>query len=42
MAELDKIYEAFGELIYSVAKADGKIQNEEKYLYSSNKHILIL
>lgn len=30
MAELDKLYEAFGELVYAVAKADGSVQNEEK------------
>lgn len=30
MAELDKLYEAFGELVYAVAKADGNIQNEER------------
>ncbi|WP_028980128.1 hypothetical protein [Sporocytophaga myxococcoides] len=30
MAEIDKLYEAFGELVYAVAKADGAIQNEER------------
>jgi hypothetical protein len=30
MAKLEKIYEAFGELIYSIAKSDGDIQKEEK------------
>lgn len=30
MADLDKLYEAFGELLYAVAKADGSVQNEEK------------
>lgn len=30
MATKDKLYEAFGELLYSVAIADGSVQHEEK------------
>jgi hypothetical protein len=30
MAELDKIYGAFSELIYALAKANGSARNEEK------------
>jgi tellurite resistance protein len=29
MVSREKLYEAFGELIYAVAKADGKVQDEE-------------
>tara|TARA_B100000809_G_C15127884_1_gene527059 strand:+ start:99 stop:485 length:387 start_codon:yes stop_codon:yes gene_type:complete len=29
MTEKEKLYDAFGELIYAVAKADGEIQKEE-------------
>jgi uncharacterized tellurite resistance protein B-like protein len=30
MAEPEKLYEAFGELLYALAKADGNVQNEER------------
>ena len=29
MASIDRLYDAFGELIYAVAKADGKVQDVE-------------
>lgn len=40
MANNDKLYEAFGELLYAVAKVDGSVQNEERKVLDEilNRH----